>query len=150
MKNNFFKIIFGFMLTGSSFLFGAGSGASTALNDEIIGIGQTAGLILFLTIILAFIAVPIGGMFFAKGLAKKKAEQNQEESGGLMTMVWAMGGGIAGFFAVFIVVGFMGSMMKADSSSDIDLVQGNKYVISNVLGAMLTKTNSDLGGTGVQ
>ena len=121
----------------------AESGASTALSEEIIGLSKTFGLALFIFIILAFIVVPVAGMFFAKSLAKKKAEQNQEEVGGLTSMVWAMGGGIIGFFAVFIVVGFLGSMMDS-ATGDIDLVKGNKFVISKVLGSLLTNTENSL------
>lgn len=130
------------LVLGSVSLY-AESGASTALNQEIVGISKTIGLVLFVIIILAFIAVPIAGMLFAKGLAKKKAEQNQEEVGGIMTMVWALGGGIVGFFAVFIVVGFLGSMMQADTT-DINLVSGNKHVISKVLGSLLDNTENSL------
>ncbi len=131
------------LLAMSSATLFAESGASTALNQEIVGISKTIGLVLFVVVILAFVAVPIAGMFFAKSLAKKKAEQNQEEAGGIMTMVWALGGGIVGFFAVFIVVGFLGSMMQADST-DIDLVSGNKHVISKVLGSLLDNTQNSL------
>lgn len=133
------------LMLSSATLYGA-SGASTALNDEIIGISKTMGLVLFILIILAFVAVPLAGMFFAKSLAKKKAEQNQEEAGGIMTMVWGMGGGIVGFFAVFIVVGFLGSMMQPNTTT-IDLVSGNKHIISKVLGSLLTNTEQSLGGT---
>jgi len=145
-RKNKLGLVLGAMSLLSTSAFSVGSGASTALNDEIIGISQTAGLILFVTIILSFVAIPIAGMFFAKGIAKKKAEQQQEEAGGLMVMVWALGGGIMGFFAVFIVIGFMGSMMDTSTSTTgaINLVQGNKYVISKTLGALLTKTNTDL------
>ena len=132
------------VMSSTSLFAVTGSGASTALNDEIIGISQTAGLVLFMTVILAFIAIPIAGMFFAKGIAKKKAEQQQEEAGGLMTMVWAMGGGILGFFTVFIVIGFLGSMMDASGGTTIDLVKGNRFVISKVLGSILTKTETSL------
>lgn len=134
--------ILSLLVLSSATLF-AESGASEALNQEIIGISKTIGLVLFIVIILAFIVIPIAGMFFAKGLAKKKAEQNQEEAGGLTTMVWALGGGLVGFFAVFIVVGFLGSMMQADTT-DIDLVSGNKHVISKVLGSLLDNTQNSL------
>jgi len=136
------KKIFSLMALSSASLF-AESGASTALNAEIVGMSQTIGLVFFMALILAFIALPIAGMMFAKSLAKKKAEQNQEEAGGITTMVWALGGGIVGFFAVFIVIGFLGSMMQ-EGGDDINLVQGNKFVISKVLGSLLTNTNTSL------
>ena len=142
--NKLFAMLFGFiMMSGVAF---AESGASTALNQEIIGLSKTFGLILFVVIILAFVVVPVAGMFFAKSLAKKKAEQNQEEVGGITSMVWAMGGGIIGFFAVFFVVGFLGSMMNDDGTGKIDLVKGNKHIISAVLGSLLTNTKTSLGG----
>jgi len=132
----------------SSAMLYAESGASEALNKEIIGISKTLGTALFLALILMYIAVPIGAVFLGKGIAKKKAEQNQEEAGGITTMVWALGSGIAGFFAVFIVIGFLGSMMKDDGTSTIDLVKGNKYVISKTLGSLLSNTESGFTGSG--
>jgi len=144
----------------SSAMLYAESGASQALNKEIIGISKSFGLALFLFIMLAYIAVPIGAIFFGKGIAKKKAEQNQEEAGGITTMVWALGSGIAGFFVVFVVVGFLGSMMQGTSNSSngangavvqgsdgIDLVAGNKHIISKTLGSLLNNTENDLSGS---
>jgi len=141
-KFNKLTAMFGAFMLATTSVF-AESGASSALSEEIIGLSKTFGLALFIFIILAFIVVPVAGMFFAKSLAKKKAEQNQEEVGGLTSMVWAMGGGIIGFFAVFIVVGFLGSMMDS-ATGDIDLVKGNKFVISKVLGSLLTNTENSL------
>lgn len=143
MKNIHKMIAFWLTLSASAL---AESGASAALNEEIVGISKTIGLVLFLLLIFAFIAVPIGSAFFSRSLAKKKAEQNSEESGGLTTAIWTLAGGVVGFFAVFIIIGFMGSMMDEDAT-DIKLVDGNRHVISKVLGSLLDNTEKSLSAT---
>jgi len=121
--------------------------ATESLQGEILGIGQTIGTGLIVFIMIFSIAAPIGGFFFAKNMSKKKAEQNQEESGGIMAFVWGAGGALAGFFATFFVIGYLGSMAdEGATAGEVDLVKGNQFVIKNVLGNLITNTGKSLGG----
>lgn len=122
--------------------------AAESLQGEIIGVGQTVGIGLVVFLMILYIAAPLGGFLFAKNQSKKKAEQNQEESGGLMSFVWGMGGALAGFFAMFFIVGYIGSMTgENQQNSTIDLVQGNQDVMKPVLGAIIKSAGGQLSGT---
>ena len=118
--------------------------ATKSLQGEIVGIGQTIGVGLVVLLIIIYVAAPIGGFLFAKNISKKKAEQNQEESGGIMSFVWGMGGAIAGFFAVFFVAGYIGAMSMA-TDGNVDLVKGNQFIMSAVLGKIITASGTELG-----
>lgn len=121
----------------------AESGASTALNQEIVGWAKTIGMLLFLFLVSLYIIAPLGGFLFSQKLAKKKAESDQEEQGGIKTLMWGLGGAIMGFMAMFVINGYIGSMIQ-DGKATIDFVDGNKYIMSRVLGTLLDTTKNSL------
>lgn len=122
MKKIFCKVSVAYgMLLGGSLLFASDfDGVNDIVSDGSDAVQTTAGT--GLTILIAFLPVIMlaVGFFLGWKQAKKKAEQEQEDSN--KPMVWGGIGAVAGSLLAILVIALMGTVLMGDSAKGIKVL----------------------------
>jgi len=139
-----FSLIFGIMVSSAGLF--AGNEATAVVMEQSVGMAQTFGFWFVVGMGFIYIVLIVTLTLLAKHFAKKSVEKDQESNGGLVIAGWATGGGIAGFFLAFMIVGAIGDVANParNNAAKISFMKGNRYIISNTIGSMVAKTSKSL------
>jgi len=133
------------VMMGSAQAFAATDAGMTNTQDFATGAIKVFGVAIVLGINLLWLVFPAGLGLLAYSYYKKKNEQSAQEDLGLKAAGSVLGAVIVGFMAAYFAVGWIGMMSDSGATN---LTDGNKFVLKNFFGKLITNTGNALGGAG--